>query len=66
MITATTAVMTCEKPPSLSMVPLLTISMYPMLYSSALDTNTFNDFEKLRYTKVYQALLYLNLYCLRC
>ena len=46
MITATTATIICEKPLPLSVVPLLRISMYPMLYSSVLDMNTFIDFEK--------------------
>lgn len=48
MITATTATIICEKPLPLSVVPLLRISMYPMLYSSigVLDMNTLINFEK--------------------
>lgn len=46
MITAATAAIICEKPLLLSVVPLLRISMYPMLYSNALDMNTFIDLGK--------------------
>lgn len=66
MITATIAAIIGEKPLPLSIVPLLRISMYPTLYSSVLDMNTFVDFEKVKLSNVHEILSNLNLFHLRC